>query len=110
MSEENHPNMFIERPRYLRKTEVAQRYAMTTKSITRLLTHPDASRRLPPASMVVNATPYWSIDDLDKFDTAQIELSKSRMVKRPADEFIPKPGQKRRTPTYRKDEPGSADE
>lgn len=102
------PNLFVDRPRYLRKSEVAARYAMTTKSLTRLINHPDATRRFPPASIIMNATPFWSVDDLDRFDIEQIELSKHRSVKRPAEEFIPKPGQKRRPPTYRKDEPGDA--
>jgi hypothetical protein len=97
------PGMFIDRVRYLRKTEVAHRYAMTTKSVTRLLNHPDAARRLPPATLVIGATPYWSVDDLDQFDVEQIELSRHRQVKRPAEEFIYKPGQARRATGYKKE-------
>jgi hypothetical protein len=92
MTEKIEPNMFVDRPRYLRKTEVAARYARSITSITLLLNHPDATRRMPPASLIVGSTSFWSVDDLDRFDAEQMELSKHRTVVRHGPPFKGKKG------------------
>jgi len=90
------PNLFTERQRYLSKQEVATRYSRTVNGITYLLNHRDITRRMPPPSLVMGNVPYWSVDDLDRFDVEQIELSKTRQIRRP--------GPKRRASSYRDEE------
>jgi hypothetical protein len=105
MSSERQPNPNdLGQTRYFRKGEVARRYAMSIKSVTRLLNHPDATQRLPRPALVVNQTPYWSEPELERFELEQMELSKSREIKRPKDEIIPKRGDPRRVGHYPDDE------
>lgn len=68
-------------PRYLRKTDVAARYAMSLQTLTRHLNHPDIEQRFPPPTLVVGLVGFWSVDDLDRFDAVQAEYSKHRKLK-----------------------------
>lgn len=77
--------------RYLSKEEVAERYDMSPRALDRMLRHIDADQRLPPPSLYMQRLPYWSVLDLDRFEVRQIELSKSRAVRRLGDEFIRRP-------------------
>lgn len=82
--------------RYLSKQEVAERYDMSARALDRMLRHPDADQRLPPPSLYMDRVPYWSLLDLDRFEVQQIELSKTRMVRRLRAEFTGRVGRRYR--------------
>lgn len=81
---------------YLRKPEVAKRYTLTTRTLDRLMLHPDVSQRFPPPSLIMGRTPYWSVDALDRFDAEQEQLSRQREVKLFDDRYRSTPGQPKR--------------
>lgn len=87
--------------RYLSKEEVALRYDMSPRTLDRMLHHIDAEQRFPPPSLHMERLPYWSVLDLDRFDIEQIEFSKNRSIRRPSDEYLSRPGQKRRASSSR---------
>jgi hypothetical protein len=82
VTEKIDPTLFIDRPRYLTKSEMATRYATSLTTITSWLNHVDATQRLPPARLTVGSKAFWAVDDLDRFDAEQAELSKHREVRR----------------------------
>ena len=83
-------------PTYLRKSEVARRYSLDRHTIERLMLHPDVALRFPSPSLVIGLVQYWSVNDLDRFDAEQEEVSRRREGRRPDEQYRSKPGQPKR--------------
>ena len=63
---------------YLRRSDIADRLRLHTRTFLRLRKHPDPSVRFPAPTMILNHVPLWSIEVVEEYERLQQELSKDR--------------------------------